>query len=339
VIIPLYSYPGAAWNAIVQAKEAHPDVPIVAVINPDNGPGPKLDPNYVTWINTLRAAGVTVVGYVYTSYGARSTSFVEADVRTYTSWYAVTGIFFDEMANVQGLESYYSTLGTYARSLGLTLTVGNPGGPIPSSYVGTLNCIVIYENLGAPTLARLSEATMGMSKDNFAMIAYGVNALPSSFESGASTYVTYVYLTDEGMPNPYSSLPSYFSAFVAALGRPVNDLPVTVQAEYANGSSLNGMWTVVQNNGSLVASGFTPLTFSAASGAKYEVSVANYESLTFSHWVGGSTNPEMTVSVTQATTLTAFYVIRNPETGALSGGPQIGGWRSYFFGIPVNGIL
>ncbi|MHB2036611.1 MAG: spherulation-specific family 4 protein, partial [Nitrososphaerales archaeon] len=65
VMIPLYSYPGSDWNVVEQAKLAHPSVPIVAIINPNNGPGGSQDPNYVAGVNNLRSAGVTVLGYVY----------------------------------------------------------------------------------------------------------------------------------------------------------------------------------------------------------------------------------------------------------------------------------
>jgi len=307
VIIPLYSYPGAAWDAIIQAKNAYPSVPIVAVINPNNGPGAAQDPNYVTWINNLRAAGVTVLGYVWTHYAARGLSSIESDIGAYKSWYGVSGIFFDEMSSAPGHESYYSTLNNYAQSLGLVLTVGNPGASVPASYIGTLDCIVIYENLGTPTTAGLSSATMGMSKSNFAMIAYGVNSLSPSSESNASYYVHYLYLTNGAMPNPYTSLPSYFSALVATLYVPPQNTPVTVWSESVNGSSLNGMWAVVQYDGSVVASGFTPLTFYGTPGLDYTMSVSDYGSYSFNHWGNWNTSPSMTVTISHNNWFTAVF--------------------------------
>ena len=39
-VVPLYSYPtNAAWRTVIDAKLAHPTVPVVAVVNPANGPG------------------------------------------------------------------------------------------------------------------------------------------------------------------------------------------------------------------------------------------------------------------------------------------------------------
>ena len=98
---------------------------MVAVVNPDNGPGYYQDPVYVQAIESLRAVGIIVIGYVYTSYGARSQSDIISNINSYKQWYDINGIFFDEMANVRGYESYYSNLSNYARTLGYTITVGN----------------------------------------------------------------------------------------------------------------------------------------------------------------------------------------------------------------------
>ena len=48
LLIPLYIPPGTVWNALIQAKESNPSVPIIAVVNPDNGPGTSVNPGYAT---------------------------------------------------------------------------------------------------------------------------------------------------------------------------------------------------------------------------------------------------------------------------------------------------
>ena len=140
IIIPLYIYPTSfAWNLIANEKIVHPNVPIVTIINPNSGPGTYQDPNYVNGINKLRSAGVTVIGYVYTSYASRPITAVEQDVRVYKTFYPnINGIMFDEMNNVAGAghESYYSTVSNYAKAFGLSFTVGNAGADVPSSFVG-----------------------------------------------------------------------------------------------------------------------------------------------------------------------------------------------------------
>ncbi|HZW85035.1 MAG TPA: spherulation-specific family 4 protein [Nitrososphaerales archaeon] len=225
VIVPLYSYPGPDWTAVVQAKLAHPSVPVVAVINPSNGPGATQDQNYVQGVDRLRAAGVTVLGYVYTSYADRNASSVLADINSYKAWYAVNGIFFDEMSNVAGSESYYAALSSHAKSIGLTFTVGNPGESVPASFIGTVDCIVVYESQGLPSSSSTAAWTMGMSKGNFALMAYGVDQSNISSTRSLTGAVAYVYLTDGSMPNPYGALPGYFASLVASLdnaGQPKN---------------------------------------------------------------------------------------------------------------------
>ncbi len=68
-IIPLYTDPSdASWSQLVTAANAHPSVAIVAIINPNDGPTPSVDPAYTAGIASLRAAHVTVVGYVATGF-------------------------------------------------------------------------------------------------------------------------------------------------------------------------------------------------------------------------------------------------------------------------------
>src|SRR5689334_17753130 len=54
VLIPLYTYPGESWSEVRAMKRAHPKVPILVVINPDNGPGTRLDRKYAAETSTLR---------------------------------------------------------------------------------------------------------------------------------------------------------------------------------------------------------------------------------------------------------------------------------------------
>ena len=62
------------------------------------------------------------------------------------------GILFDEMNKVGGHESYYSAAARYAKSLGHTSTVGCPGTDVPSTYVGKVDTVLIYESQGYPSL-------------------------------------------------------------------------------------------------------------------------------------------------------------------------------------------
>lgn len=146
VIVPLYVYPLAgAWDRVVQTKLAHPNVPVVAVINPDSGPGTSQNQDYVGGISYLQRNGVKALGYVHTSYGERLALEVESDIDKYLAWYpTLDGIFFDEVAST-GSEAYLLDLGSYARGHGYKLTIGNPGVAVPPTYYGLMDNYVVYE--------------------------------------------------------------------------------------------------------------------------------------------------------------------------------------------------
>lgn len=331
IMIPLYSYPtDGSWAAVIQAKQAYPNVPFMAVINPGSGPGTTQDPNFVAGIAGLQAAGVVVLGYVPTGYASSSysgISGVEQQVSAYNSWYHVNGIFFDEMSNVAGYESYYSTLNSYVKSLGMTYTVGNPGAMVPASYIGTLDTLIIYESGGLPSpLSGL--AYPGYGSNNFAVVSYGVPSPSQTYVTDSSSYAAWVYFTDGNLPNPYGSLPTYFTEEVAMLSAVApattstvtstapssNSHTVTVYSTDLSGNPISGLWTTIQSNGSVVASGFTPISFPATAGASYTVCVANYANYVFDHWADGNASPCITISPTQDTALTARYDTGAPST-------------------------
>ncbi|MDG6998551.1 MAG: spherulation-specific family 4 protein, partial [Nitrososphaerota archaeon] len=316
LLVPLYTYPtDPSWQALIQAKLANPSVPIAAIINPSGGPGYGQDPNFVQGINSLRSAGITVLGYVATAYGSVSVSSIETQINEYKQWYNVNGIMFDEMYNIPGYESYYSTLSNYAYSVGFSWTVGNPGAPVPSSYIGTMGTIIIYENAGLPSTSFLASATGGYPTSNFAFTAYGVSLPSQSYISSAESYVSWMYITDGVYPNPYTGLPSYLYSLLAEMNTGSvstttgsGTVPITVQSVDQNGAAINGLYTVVQSSsGSTVATGFTPMTFYATAGQQYTITASNYGSYYFSQWSTGSTNPTITVSASQSMTLTAYY--------------------------------
>jgi hypothetical protein len=219
IMIPLYTYPtDGTWAAVIRAKNAHPSLPFVAIMNPNSGPGASRDASYATGVKDLRAAGVVVLGYVTTGYATKSYSEIsnlEAQVSAYHEWYRVDGIFFDEMSNVAGYESYYAALDSYVRSLGMKHTAGNPASTVPNSYVGTLDTLVAYENAGLPDLSAL--ANPGRDAKDFAILAYGVASLSRSFLKRSPGVAAWIYLTDGVLPNPYKSLPAYFEDEVATL--------------------------------------------------------------------------------------------------------------------------
>jgi hypothetical protein len=217
VIIPLYSYPGTDWEKVVRARVKNPEVPVVAIVNPNSGPGASPDPKYSSSIEKLRSAGTTVIGYTHTSYGRRPLEEIVREIESFLKWYKVEGIFFDEMSNQHGFESYYSKLNKLAKSRGCSLTIGNSGAPTPTSYFGTLDNLVVHEGEGIPTRAWLREAKKGYGSSKFSYISYGIFPLDVEAVARTLTEVRYLYVTDTRLPDVYCSLPTYFEMLVSGV--------------------------------------------------------------------------------------------------------------------------
>jgi len=94
------------------------NVQTVAIINPDSGPGTGPDSNYNTYMAKLNEAGVEMIGYVHTSYGARALADVQADIDQYAAEFPLlVGIFLDEAADTADQVPYYTTLYSYIMNI------------------------------------------------------------------------------------------------------------------------------------------------------------------------------------------------------------------------------
>lgn len=220
VIVPLYTDPPSTyWDKLIDVKTLHPQVPMIVIINPDNGPGNFINENYTAVIQKMKSTGIIVLGYIFTDLGKRDHTAVVKDVDKYKTWYNVNGILFDQMATAAGKEGYYKNLSDYAKSQGLSFTVGNPGTAIPESYVGIVDNMITYENAGLPILQSLDGWHLKYNKKEFSITSYDVVALNQSYVINASKYVGYIYISDRNLPNPWDSLPSYFNELVITLDR------------------------------------------------------------------------------------------------------------------------
>jgi hypothetical protein len=216
-IVPLYTDPtDRSWTAIVTAALAHPTVEVVAIVNPADGPGSSKSADYTAGIATLQAAHIKVIGYVATGYGANAISSVESDMDRWKSFYpTVQGIFFDEQSNNPADVAHYKTLSQYAKSKGLAYTVGNPGTDVPTSYIGVLDTMMVYESDGLPTIASL-KAWSAYAPSNFGIIPYKCS-MDASFVKQARQYIRYIYLQSDDLPNPWDSLTTFFNDLMASL--------------------------------------------------------------------------------------------------------------------------
>ncbi len=83
---------------------------------------------------------------------------------------------------------------------------------------------------------------------------------------------------------------------------------LTVQTDLLNGTPVNGLYVVIySSSGTILDTGYSPLTYTVTSGNTYKVQVDNYQQYVFSNWAGGSTSDPITVTISSSTTLTAYY--------------------------------
>ena len=213
VVIPLYVNPDKYWNEVIAAKTAYPSVPIILIANVDNGPGGSEYSSWAAAIANQQAAGVTVIGYVYTQYGKRSETTVENAMLAWYDFYRVNGIFLDEMSPSD--PSYYTALTSYAHAHYMPLVMGNPGENAPGN-AGT-DIINFWERRGYPSLSYLSQSGhLKYGKQRWSYMAGAVPFDAATIQADAP-YVSYLYATDDKEPECYCNLPSYFSQLVETL--------------------------------------------------------------------------------------------------------------------------
>ena len=334
IIVPLYSYPtDSSWSAMVQAKHAHPGVPFMAVVNPAGGPGSFRDPNYVTGIDSLRGAGIKVLGYVATDYASAPLSWVESQVSTWHSLYPIDGIFFDMMSNLAGTASYYSTLTRYTHSLipGST-TLGNAGTRVPTALIGTTDILGVREDAGYPPLSFISYP--GYGTGNFYMDVYGVS-LDTGYLGQASSHVAWVYVTSLTLPDPYASLPWYFGSEVGYLASVDGSYATeTVKSVDLSGATVTGLMTTFSHGGVPLASKFTTATYAGSIGDTYAVRVDNYRNYVFCHWQDGNTSPQRSVTLTRNVVSVAVY----STSGSCSANVNLAVRSDTTGGAPIYGL-
>jgi len=221
VAIPAYFYPVFPDPLWTQMQNSTPTVSF-AVMNPANGAGPMPDSNYVSQIAAARAAGVKILGYVYSSYAARDPALQKADIDNYYAWYNVDGIFIDEANSDCLYAPYYADLDAYTKAKGgLGLTVINPGIAVAECFAATADIILNFEGSYTQYLAWNPFGwEAGYDASRFWHLVYATSAadMPSAVLISQANNAGYVYVTPDVLaPNPWDSLPTepYWSTELA----------------------------------------------------------------------------------------------------------------------------
>jgi hypothetical protein len=218
IMVPAYFAPssGRDWNALDYAAAR---VPLIAIMNPDSGPGAGRDPAHAAYVQALanlHHAGGRAIGYVHTSYGARPLASVQTDIDSWLSFYAMDGFFIDEMTDDDNTNhlAYYAALYRYIKAKDARYRVtGNPGANTRPEYLTApaADSLVIFENdqTNYPSF-RPSPWVTRYPAQSFVHLVYGVTnaaAMSNDLQQAALRHVGWIYFTDR----TYAALPSYWT--------------------------------------------------------------------------------------------------------------------------------
>ena len=218
MVVPAYWDPDDQWQRIIA------DAPTVGMIifNPDNGPGTVTKSAYTAAIAQAQQAGIIVLGYVSTQYGARAEGDIDADVNGYYTLYSPSGIYFAEGPTADTcdtLQAEYQRLTTLAQSHDpkAYLAIGTRFCPTFITFsdlmVEFAETYSMYQGYSSPSWMP------GNSPERF---CHFVSEVPDADASQVLSRAIglgagWVFTTDGTAPNPWGALPSYFDQEVTAL--------------------------------------------------------------------------------------------------------------------------
>lgn len=244
VIVPAYIYPSTQepfatyWNKILAdaARARQVGFRLIVVVNPSNGVFTSADPNFTTIIDQLDAAGASVVGYVYSSYGTRSGATVRGNIAAYRTHYPkVKGIFVDEAQMDSAHYGYYAGLRTTVNQQfgGGAFMIGNAPGSqlVYSRYREAFDLTIAYENVGGALAGFVQQSMVRYASPM--QIGYIVNAVDQiaasdaqvracgilkslRYTSTATRNAGWWYLTTDSGANAYDTLGAEHEAFMQA---------------------------------------------------------------------------------------------------------------------------
>ena len=226
LLVPAYFYPTDHVDEWQQLNALAASQQVSVIVNPDSGAGKARDPNFVDAINALRSAGGKVYGYVGTREATRKIDDIQAEIDDYLDWYAIDGVFIDEVPEHAARVGYYQQVRDHidskSQALGL---IGNPGTVTDQGYVDVFDTLVIYED-SALQLHKFEPPPYSGQYDasRFAMLVYGASegTMESVVDEAAANNVGFIYATNtQRGSNLWLELPTYLDTQAAAVA-PLN---------------------------------------------------------------------------------------------------------------------
>ena len=193
------------------------------IVNPSSGPGSSIDQTYAAQVKRSQAANLTVLGYVYTDYGQRSPAMVKSDIDKYYAWYSVDGIFFDQASTqCSHARSYYKGLYEYVNDKGGKVVL-NPGTQTNECYMAVADVVVNFEDTYTNYTSDSYSQPEWISEYPATRFWHLVHAAATTADMRDAVRLSrernagFVYVTPDALPNPWDTLPAYFSDELKAL--------------------------------------------------------------------------------------------------------------------------
>ena len=216
--VPAFFYGSEIWTQAAESKPA-PKVMILDISGMGAGTAP--EPHFQSVIRQAKEAGVTILGYSSTAFGARPLGQIEADVRNYKAWYGVTDIFLDEVHGESSQLPYYRALSSYIHGINHGSSVWlNPGSYPAEGYMSVGNVVMAFEGpYSSYTGIHVPSWAYRYSPSRFANTIYATagSQVNHVINLSRSRNAGYLYVTNRSGSNPYDGLPSYWETENSAI--------------------------------------------------------------------------------------------------------------------------
>src|SRR2546425_1062074 len=202
-----------------------------------------------------------------------------------------------------------------ANSQVATITVTAPLPPTTVSL--TVNSVETPSNPFAGQWIALSDSSGNTIATGFTPITFTVTTGTQYTVFAPNGHVHVFNHWDDGSTDSHKTItPTQDTTFTSyyTIGSstppPPASVSVTVKSMELPSNPFTGQWIVVRDSsGNTIATGFTPITFTATTGSQYTIHAPDGQTHIFDHWDDGTTNSYRTITPTQDSTLVAYYRI------------------------------
>jgi hypothetical protein len=227
MLIPAYIYPAGAglaeWRKLFEAAAK---VDIVAIANPDSGPGIEPNLDYAAIFGEAVKRHVTIVGYVTIDYGRRDAAKIKAQIDDWFKFYPdIAGIFFDQQPSDPKAVPLLSEMHDYVKNKkAKAMVISNPGMICDEAYLSqrVADVVCVYVNFEGFDKFELPTGLKNYEASRFAAMPYnvaGTETMRAAVRDAIVKKIGYLFVSDAKPQNQWSRLPSYWNDEVEAVAR------------------------------------------------------------------------------------------------------------------------